>query len=244
MNTRKSAGTWDQVLAGTVVGMLMASALFMASCDGGGGGGSSGTTIIGSVNSYVAGSSFFAPERHASRWAKAADRLASLLVPKALAGLSGVIVTVVGTDLTAVAGDDGSFVISGVPAGTQQLKFQYGDSTAYWSVEVPENATITLSGIEISGGSVNIADMNVEVNDNTSNENDNGAVDENANDNASTDDNANDNVYVDDNANDNVPVDDNANDNIIVDDNENDNVPVDDNANDNVPVDDNANDNV
>jgi hypothetical protein len=229
----------DRMLAMVLVALTLVGAMIVASCDSGddkGSGASGSTTIIGSVNSYVAGSSFVVPVRRASGLAVMLDRALGVLVASANAGLGGVTVSVQGTDLSTVAAEDGSFVISGVPAGVQQLVFRYGDSTAYLSIEVPENATITLSGIEIVNGSVNIGGMNVEVNDNAStlNENDNAGGDDSGNDNSATDDNANDNDPADDNANDNVPVDDNANDNVPVDDNANDNVPVDDNANDNV----------
>lgn len=213
---------------------VMAGALIVASCDSSDSNGVSGnTTIIGNVSSYVAGSTFFTPSRRARGLARILDRALNLLVPPAVAGLGGVTITVAGTDLKAEAEDDGSFVISGVPAGAQQLIFTYGESTALLSIDVPANATITLSGIAISGGTVNIGGVSIQVNDNTStaNENDNAVVDDNANDNAPMDDNSNDNVVVDDNSNDNLPVDDNANDNLPIDDNSNDNVVVIDNDN-------------
>jgi TonB-dependent receptor len=62
--------------------------------------------------------------------------------------LSGAEVTVVGTTLSAVTGENGSYRIVAVPAGMQTLEFNYlGTGTSTVEVEIPAGSTLTQNAI-------------------------------------------------------------------------------------------------
>ena len=199
-------------------------------CDGGGGGdGPSGSsTIQGNVNSIANGSATYRP---ASRegWRGLLGRMTDLVLPRAWAAVEGVSIRVVGTDLLATTADDGSFVISGVPAGQQTLIFSYGSTTSSLDVNVPANATVKLRNIDVSSGSVDVGNVEVEVEEDDDNGNGNANANGNDDDNGN-DDNGNDDNDNDDNGNDDNDNDDNDNGN---DDDDNDNDDNDNDDNDN-----------
>ncbi len=204
-------------------------ALPLMGCDSGGGGdGPSGnSTVQGNVDSISGGAATYRP---ASRdgWRGILAQVAELVLPRAWAAVEGVTIRVVGTDLVATTADDGSFIISGVPAGQQTLIFSYGSTTSSLDVNVPANATVRLQNIDVSSGSVDVGtvDVKVEAAD------DNGNANVNGNDDDDNDNDADDNDN-DDNGNDDNDNDDNGNDDNDNDDNDNDDNDNDDNSNEN-----------
>lgn len=215
------------ILAGGVAAAL-AGAVALVGCGGGGGDGPSGnSTIVGNVNSVVGAGVFYQPSEPRGLAGLLAG-LRDALVGKAWAAVAGVSIRVAGTDLEATTADDGSFIISGVPAGEQTLIFSYGGTTASLAISVPDNATVRLSDVDVFNGSVDVNNVQVEVNpDDNGNSNANGNGNDNGDDDNGNDDNGNDDHGGDDNGN-----DDNGNDNH--DDNGNDN--GDDGDNDNVTL--------
>lgn len=146
------------------------------------------------------------------------SQLTDLLLPRAWAAVEGVTIRVAGTELVATTADDGSFIISGVPAGNQTLIFSYGSTTSSLDVNVPANATIKLRDLNVSSGSVDVGSLEVEIEDNPNangnDDDDNGNVDNDNDDNGNDDgdDNGNDDNDNDDNSNDDNDNDDNDND--------------------------------
>ena len=215
--------------------LCLGGALIMASCEISSHSSDSngGSRIEGTVNSFSGGGAFFKAYQPG-----VVAGLLDLAVTPALAGVAGVRVTVEGTDLSVTTGEDGSFVINGVPEGRQELIFSLDGATTSLEVDVPGDSVVILNDVNVSGDSVSVGSVAVEPIEDGSDDNDNDGAD----DNSGSDDNANANDNVDDNANTNDNIDDNANANDNVDDNANANDNVDDNANDNVY--DNANDNI
>lgn len=210
------------ILAGGVAAAL-AGGVALVGCGGGGGDGPTGnSTVVGNVNSVVGAGVFYQPAEPRGLAGLLAG-LRDALVGKAWAAVAGVSIRVAGTDLEATTADDGSFIISGVPAGEQTLIFSYGGTTASLAITVPDNATVRLTDVDVFNGSVDVNNVQVEVNPDDSsssnaNGNDNSGNDNGGNDNGD-DDNGNDDHGGDDNGNDNH--DDNGNDNGDDDDNDN-----------------------
>ena len=212
--------------AACLLAVLLAVPLMGCDSGGGGDGASGSSTIQGNVDSVAGGSAVYRPERQEG-WRAMFSQLTDLLLPRAWAAVEGVTIRVAGTELVATTADDGSFIISGVPAGNQTLIFSYGSTTSSLDVNVPANATIKLRDLDVASGSVDVGSVEVEIeedpNANGNDDDDNGNYD-NGNDDNDNDDNGNDD---DDNGNDDNDNDDNGND-----DNDNDDNDNDDNDND------------
>ncbi len=76
---------------------------------------------------------------------------------------AGITITLKGTSFTATTADDGTFVISGVPAGTYILVISYGGaSVEYVLGDVPANARVEIKNLAVSaGGSVGAGSVKV-----------------------------------------------------------------------------------
>jgi hypothetical protein len=138
-------------LAAAVV--AAAALMFFGGCDSGGGGVSGHSTITGNVRSFSTATAFYMPAPRQSGITRFLNGIADLLVAPAQAAVPGVRVSVKGTDLSSTTADDGSFVVSGVPAGSQTLEFSSGGGTASLTVEVPDNSTVQLTDIDCQGSS-------------------------------------------------------------------------------------------
>lgn len=137
---------------------LAGAVVFLASCEGEGDS-SGNSTITGNVSSYLAGSAFFVPTRHERGVARFLSALGDLLVPSAQAAVPGVHVKMVGTDLETDTDADGMFTLSGVPSGNRQMEFDYGGNMAFFNMNVPDNAMITMDDIHVTGSMVTMAGM-------------------------------------------------------------------------------------
>lgn len=108
---------------------------------GGGGGGPSGrSTIEGNISSFPAGG-----------------------VTVVGVGQAGVHVEVVGTDLSGETADDGSFVISGVPGGSQTLEFARGGVRKSMGLNVPEHGVVHLDDVKIDDGGVHVRHSSTDI---------------------------------------------------------------------------------
>lgn len=106
------------------------------------------STIQGTVQSFTADGvtvSFMAPEKTRG----IAQGVADVLVPPALAAVEGVTVTVQGTTLSTTTAANGTFVISGVPAGSYVLVFSYQGTEITYAVDVPDNTRVELNGVAL-----------------------------------------------------------------------------------------------
>ena len=213
MNNSTKANN-QMYLAVAMMCAVLGMSLILSSCESGGSGGGSsgGSTVAGNVNTFSSASAFYAPQKPAHGLAKIIAEISEFVVPSALAAVANVHVQVQGTDLAGTTASDGSFIISGVPSGDQTLVFSFDTATAFLSVNVPANATVTLNDINVNGdsGSVHVGNTDVVVHeDDNSNSNDNEVENENENN------NGNDNGHDDDNGNgnDNGHDDDNGNSN-------------------------------
>ena len=193
----------QKIRSGMIVALTafaLVGALMVVSCNDDESSGDGSTTVSGVVETFSGGTAYF-KATHPSVWAGLLD----LAVSPAFAGVAGVTVRVAGTDIEVTTGEDGSFVLTGVPEGPQQLIFSMGGVSSTLDLDVPANATIILNDVNVDGDSVSVGSIEVTSNDEDANENDD--VDDNANDNDGGSEN--DNVVVDEN--DNVVVDENDN---------------------------------
>jgi hypothetical protein len=160
---------WARPAAMAVASLLVSAATaLLSSCDSGGDGSSpSGTsTVQGYVESFTTDTAYFLPAPRANGIESVIAGLSDLLAPSAYAGLGGVGVHMVGTDLRTTTADDGFFVMSGVPSGRQQMRFSFNGSDAYTDVEVPENSTVTLHDVRCVGSSVSVGHMEMKMHGN------------------------------------------------------------------------------
>jgi len=171
------------LLAAVAIGLSTA-------CDGGGGGGGpdGSSTIQGTVDSFSGGGAFYMPREKGGRLEQLADSVIEWFVPSAQAAVGGVTVSVAGTDLSGTTDETGFFILSGVPGGNQTLIFSYNGQTSTLPVVVPDDGLLVLAGVDVVNGNVNVDNITVVENENG---NDNGN-DDNGNDNGD-DDNGNDN---------------------------------------------------
>lgn len=139
-----------------VIGFLVAVllALLVASCNDGGDGPSGNSTVTGSVRTFSTGSALYLPEARANAVVRLVRGLGDLLVPAAKAHVQGVQVTIEGTDLSTSTAEDGTFIISGVPAGTQTIVFDFEQITATLTIVIPTNAVIHLNNVDVFTTSV------------------------------------------------------------------------------------------
>ena len=154
MKTSNEAGT--NRLAAAMAGALAAATMaFFAGCGGGGGGGgpSGNSTIMGTVKSYKTVASVYLPSERVNGLAKVVGTIADLFVPQAQAAVAGVTVKIKGTDLSGTTASDGLFVISGVPAGTRTVVFEFNGDSVEIEVEVEKGSTVHLDGVKCDGGS-------------------------------------------------------------------------------------------
>lgn len=108
------------------ISMLVFLAVFLAGCSGGGGGG--GNSTGSGLNGNVVGS----------------------INPTSTSGGSGsVTVTLDGSNITTLAGSDGSFSLSGVPAGVYTLVAQSGNLAANMVVVVGGGASTNIGEVDL-----------------------------------------------------------------------------------------------
>jgi hypothetical protein len=89
--------------------------------------------------------------------------LGDLIVPPAHATVANVVVRVVGTDLETETSENGFFILSGVPPGNQQLEFAFAGNLGTYSLNVPDGAVVTLSGIGFKGETITVDSQQVAV---------------------------------------------------------------------------------
>ena len=152
--------TFQTLMAAATAITLVSATVFLASCEGGGNT-SGNSTITGNVSSYSAGSALFLPTRHEGGVARFLLALGDFLVPsaQAAAAVQGVHIKMVGTDLETDTDADGMFTLSGVPDGNHQMEFDYNGNVAFFNMNVPDNAIITMNNIHVAGSMVTMAGM-------------------------------------------------------------------------------------
>jgi hypothetical protein len=125
--------------------------------------GDGGAMISGTIKAFVGSGVVYMPVAKPQHpLARAVTAVLDLLVPSAQAAVAGVTVIVEGTGIEATTLEDGEFVLTSVPAGTQVLVFSFNGETARYQISVPENATITLEGVTIQGTSVSIDEVRID----------------------------------------------------------------------------------
>lgn len=144
--------------------------LFTGCGPGDSGSGPTGTsTVQGNVSSFTTGTALFLPTQEARGLERFLAGLSDLLVPSAhAAGLGGVGVRIMDTDLQTTTADDGSFVMSGVPAGDHQMQFSFNGVNAYMNINVPENSTVSLHNVSCRGTVAAAGHMDVQMHANNS----------------------------------------------------------------------------
>ena len=127
-------------VAAAVLGLVL-----LAGCNNGDGSGPDGnSTVQGNVASFSAGNASFAPGSSSS---------------------AGVVVRMMGTDLSTMTDSDGDFVMSGVPAGNHEMQFMFNNQVSTLEVDVPVDGTLTLGDIRCVGQqSASVGHMNVQMN--------------------------------------------------------------------------------
>lgn len=160
-------------LACLVAVLAIGFAVLSTSCDSGGGDGPSGTsTVQGNVSSFNTGTSLFLPALQPRGIDRLLAGLSDLLVPGArAAGMGGVGVHIVGTDLRTTTADDGYFIMSGVPGGEHQMQFTFSGTNAYMMVKVPSDSTVTLHNVTCQGSTASTGHMDVQMHMNGSGSN-------------------------------------------------------------------------
>ena len=73
----------------------------------------------------------------------------------------GVQVSVAGTDLATTTTDDGMFVLSGVPPGSQTVIFERDNQSASLRTDVPERGTVELEDVRVQSDRVDVGNINV-----------------------------------------------------------------------------------
>lgn len=153
------------VAAVSIAALLCAVMVLVTGCFGGDSGSSSGSRIHGSVSSFDGRLASYTPGDKESRQAGLLYYLCEILIPTAEAGTAGVAVSVAGTDISTTTNPDGDFVLTGIPEGAVLINFSYGGETYSYQLNVPANATIGMENVTISGGSVSVGKIEVEVED-------------------------------------------------------------------------------
>ena len=148
----------------------LAVMLVFTACEGGGGS-SGGATLSGNVESFTASGQVFLPQQRHGRIAHLLSALSDMIASPAVASVSGVKISVSGSDQTAATQPDGSFVIFNVPAGLQTLLFSFNGAQASLEVNVPANGTIELENVEVSNAGVSVRRIAI-INDDEDDEDD------------------------------------------------------------------------
>jgi hypothetical protein len=183
------------------ISAVLAGSLFLLNaCTGGGsGGGPAGnSTVTGRVDTFqVAGVRFNPAPPGESTFLRLAGVVGQFVVPDALAAVEGLTVELVGTGLSTTTANDGLFIMSGVPAGDQILRFNMSGSSMDLALSVPANATVNLSTVRIDRGGVHtnpsVAFHEAPPAGSNGNGNGNSNANQNANGNANGNSNGNDN---------------------------------------------------
>lgn len=155
----------SQVAAVAAAAITMGVLLAFTSCESGGGSSPSGTsTVQGNVSSFTTGTALFLPAPKSRGFERILRGLSDLIVPSAhAAGMGGVGVRMVGTDLHATTGEDGSFVMSGVPGGDHQMQFSFNGANAYMDINVPDDSTVSLHDVNCRGSVASVGHMDVQM---------------------------------------------------------------------------------
>lgn len=124
-----------------------------------------GSTVQGNVVFFSAGGVTFRPTMSAPGAKGFLYALAEAMVPSAQAAVEGVTVRMVGTGLETTTASDGTFVMSGVPAGIHPMQFSYAGSTSMMEVDVPADATVTMTDIRCAGPQATVGHMDVQMHD-------------------------------------------------------------------------------
>lgn len=157
-----TVGKWR---AAVVTGMMGLALSFSAGCDSNDSEDASSSESTGASTATVTGNiaSFSASKSAETRWfAKPLTNTVS--------EISGVVISVAGTTLTATTDSGGSFTLSGVPTGEVELSFVSGTSTVTYRVVVPEGSVVRLKNITISGNTITVERVEIEYPDSTSKE--------------------------------------------------------------------------
>jgi hypothetical protein len=117
------------------------------------------STIDGYVTSFTTAGAVFLPATPPSGFQRLLEGLSDLIVPSAQAGMGGVGVRVMGTQLQTTTADDGYFIMSGVPAGHHTMAFTFNGAEAMMEVDVSENSTLTLHEVRCVPGSATAGHM-------------------------------------------------------------------------------------
>lgn len=129
-----------------VIGFMASLITGCDSSDSGGDGPSGSSTISGTVTDV-----------------EGASAAGGFVAVRAGVVTEGVRVRVVGTDLSTTTVAGGFFIISGVPAGSVTLRFEFGGVVGDKQVDVPENATIEIPDIRVRSGSVSSGRVDIRV---------------------------------------------------------------------------------
>lgn len=154
----------------SILTMCVMVAWLMIGCEGSDGGGTA--AIGGNVTSFDTGSATFraSSSPRESLWASVWRSFTDMLVQPAVAGAgaAGVSVQLRGpANASATTGDDGTFEITGLPAGNYEIEFSYGGQQIRYRGRSGQMAMLTLhegemlqlQNIRVSGGKVNIGNI-------------------------------------------------------------------------------------
>ena len=153
------------------VALMMGVLPLFTGCDSSGSGSSpSGkSTVQGNVSSFTTSTALFVPAPKLRGIERVLAGIADLLVPSAqAAGMGGVVVHMVGTDLRTDTADDGSFVMSGVSGGDHQMQFSFNGTDAYMNITVPDDGTVSLHDVKCQGSVASAGHMDVQMHSNNS----------------------------------------------------------------------------
>lgn len=166
---------------------LLIGSMIVVACGGGssssaGGGNAGASNVVGNITTFNSAS--FTPESadnnllaHLGKW----------LLPAPAQAVSGVTVSIAGA--TTVTQGDGSFAISGLPAGDQVITFSQDSRSASITVDLPPNATLVLANIIVNDDQVSVGNTSVADDDDSSSFDDGNAnIAGNVNDDLSSDD--------------------------------------------------------
>lgn len=140
--------------------------LTLSACTGGGGGGglAGAATIRGTVAEFNGLGVAWFPAEPKSAPAALAAAIVDLVVPSAHAAVDGVTVRVAGTDLVTTTGEDGFFIIGGVPPGLDvSLIFSRDNRNAVFTLDVPRGSEIDLRDVRVIDDVVEVAEIAVTV---------------------------------------------------------------------------------
>ena len=143
--------------------MLIVVLVMFTGCDSGSGSGPEGrSTVQGYVTSFSVNGVSYIPQGRSGGVLMA---IVDFLVPPAQAAVGGVGVHMAGTDFSTTTGENGFFIMSGVPAGNYQMQFLYQGQMSTVDIEVPNDGVVTMNEIQCNGRqNATVGHMNVQMN--------------------------------------------------------------------------------